>query len=901
MNIKKTLKQAGEKLTLQKEVGNKQVQEYIISAKMSDGHIHNMLPDDEKVKEELVEDLLSYTNLTHAVQKTGPKKDPPEKIIFKNRQAFGDILTLTCAVRDFKSAFPNTEIGVISTAMHIWDHNPHINHQLKDQKYIVEVGPGFLTNKSNLWNLHMANAFRIDIENKTGLSFPQGSIKPDIWMTQEEYNRPPLIEGPYWVFIYGGEPGWPAKQYHRWQEVINLLKDDIQIVQLGVKNHPYPHLENVVDYIGKTEDRNNGIRDLFNIFLHAQGSLGLVSMHMHLSAAFNNPCVVVAGAREPAWFTNYFGHQYVQTNGTMFCSEKTACWACKMEGCKNQVEYQGKKIPKCVSIIEPEEIAEAVRKYYKGGRLEYGKKIPNKFFQNITKEAKVFVAPKADLIDENLIKHYGFQWGSGSITDRDWIFMKEIFKEEKIRTVLEFGAGLSTLLMGSLVEKVVTYETMDGWINKIKPMADPNKHEIRRWDGKLIKVAEHDPRRYDFAFVDGPAGGENREWSVKYASEMADRVIVHDAGRVPERKWQTKYLEPDFEMVSKGGHRCHYWKRKKLIKPTPLIEEIKDGKPTAKMVTTCRGYGGSERSTINIMQMLLNRGYNVELVPTGEISGEYQKNIPSGVIIAKDFQRVKYPCDLLVLYASDTIWNYNQEMYTVNMPLVEAKRKVMTLNFKIGGAGQVDWTKGWDKYLFLNSSHEAEILSRMPGVKTAVMAPPTPLDMFFENTVNYSFPLKLIRHNSQGDNKHHPDTNSMIRDILRIDSSIEFHFMPAYSQCIDLPQVYKYPKNKPPVWHFLRNGNCFWYRLPDGYTEGGPKVIMEAMASGLPVIADNHSGPKDRVTEETGWLCDNWNDYLEVIKYILNNPNEVMKKGIAAREYARKYFIAENWIREILE
>jgi glycosyltransferase involved in cell wall biosynthesis len=141
----------------------------------------------------------------------------------------------------------------------------------------------------------------------------------------------------------------------------------------------------------------------------------------------------------------------------------------------------------------------------------------------------------------------------------------------------------------------------------------------------------------------------------------------------------------------------------------------------------------------------------------------------------------------------------------------------------------------------------------------------------------------------------------MIRDILRIDSSVEFHYMPAYSKTMDHPQIYKYKKNKPPIWEFLNKGNCFWYRLPEGYTEGGPKVIMEAMASGLPVIADNHSGPKDRITEKTGWLCDTWKDYLDVIKYILNNPNIIMEKGIAAKEYAKNYFIAERWIEEILK
>ncbi|MCK5604643.1 glycosyltransferase, partial [Candidatus Pacearchaeota archaeon] len=681
------------------------------------------------------------------------------------------------------------------------------------------------------------------------------------------------------------------------------LKDDIQIVQLGVKSHPYPHLDNVIDYIGKTEDRHNGIRDLFNIFLHSNGSLGLVSMHMHLSAAFGNPCVTVAGAREPAWFTNYFGHQYIQTNSTMACAS-TACWACKMEKCRNKVEYKGKKIPKCTSIIEPEEIAKAVRKYYKGGRLEYGKKIPNKFFKNIAKEPKIFIAPKPDAVDETLIKQYGFTWGGDSITDRDWLFMKEIFQEEEINTIVEFGCDLSTLLMGSVfkgVNRIISYETDTNKILNMQKTADPKKHDIRHWDGKTVPMKEYDIAHFDLAFVDGPPGGKNREWSVKYASEFADNVIVHDAGRVEERAWQTKYLEKDFEMVSKGGHRCHFWKRKELIKPQPLIEELDDGKPTAKMVTTTRGYGGSERSTINIMQMLLDRGYNVELVSTSNVSGEYGRNIPKGVIVSTDFTRAKGPCDLMVLYCSDTIWSYNKAPYTEVMPHVQAKRRVMVVNFKLGGVGQVEWTKGWDKYLFLNSMHEEGLIKRMPEITTAVMAPPTPLETFFENTPNYNFPLKLIRHNSQGDNKHHEDTNTMIRDVLRLDSSIEFHYMPAYSKAMDHPQVYKYPKNKPPVWHFLRNGNCFWYRLPDGYTEGGPKVIMEAMASGLAVIADNHSGPKDRVTEETGWLCDNWSDYIEVIKYILNNPNSVMEKGIASKEYAKKMYVAERWIEEILE
>lgn len=884
----------------------------LVSAKFSDGHIHHILPKEEIISKQLVEDAASHVNLEFT-SGASSEKEPPSEVVFHNRQAFGDILTFTSGVRDFKAAFPNTKVGVISTAMHIWDHNPHIDHQFKDPEKIVKVGPGFLTNKSNYWNNHMCNAFRLDIQNKLGVKFQQGSILPDIWMTEEEYKRPPLIDGPYWIFIYGGEPGWPAKQYHKWQEVINCLRDDIKIVQVGVKGHPYPILNGVVDYVGKTEDRNTGIRDLFNLFLHAQGSLGLVSMHMHLSAAFGNPCVVVAGGREPAWFTHYYGHQYIERNGTLPCVQHKACWACKLEGCKNLTKYNDKQIPKCVDIIEPEEIASAVKNYYAGGRLEYGKKIPNTFFKNIAKEKKVFIAPKPDSVDEDLLSKYGFKWGGGSVTDKDWLFIKDLFKKYKIKTVLEFGCGLSTLLYSTLADKVISFETQPGWIKKISDMIPEGKDvKIYKWDGVTFQLPPDAPKKFDFAFVDGPAGGPNREWSTKGGSELSDLVIVHDAGRAPEKEWQAKYLEPKFKLQSKGGHRCHFWVRKDSgsEKETKQIEEkaqieyqntidTDPNKPLARVISTCRGYGGSERSTLYIMKMLRDNGYRVDLMSTGPPCAPYLADIPEGVRIT-DWSTISEPADVTLLYASDTIWGYNKPPWTDVMPKLNTKRKVMVLNFKIGGAGNVSWTKDWDKYMFLNSQHESELLKRLPDAKTVVLPPPTDLSDYFLMTPNYNMPLRLVRHNSQRDAKHHANTNTHIREILRMDSKIEFHYMPARSDTFDHPNIYKFKVNEFKVAEFINRGNCFWYHLPDNYTDGGPKVVLEAMASGLACIVDNHSGPKDRVDENTGWKCDTWEDYKRVIQEILENPILLKIKGQAAREKARKEFIPERWIKEIV-
>ncbi|GAH11510.1 unnamed protein product, partial [marine sediment metagenome] len=111
------------------------------------------------------------------------------------------------------------------------------------------------------------------------------------------------------------------------------------------------------------------------------------------------------------------------------------------------------------------------------------------------------------------------------------------------------------------------------------------------------------------------------------AAELADVVIIHDAGREWERKWQAKYLEEGFEGPGKGGHRCHLWVRKELddkLNPKPVADP---NKPTFRMLTTTRGWGGSERSTCEIMSMMKDRGYNIELYPSGVMCGEYKNTV----------------------------------------------------------------------------------------------------------------------------------------------------------------------------------------------------------------------------------------------------------------------------------
>jgi|GEM_PF-1481691 len=921
------------------EVRDGEPTELMLMIKCQNGHIHTVLPRDERIINEFMVSLTEDHGLIKCSTER-PKVVLPKKIIFHNRQAIGDILMMTTGIRDFAKAFPDTKIKVESTAMHIWDNNPNICRDtwdgelldpkkekisdteipaktqelakiaLKTDKVLkVYIGPAKATNASNRMDNHFANAYRLSIQHMLGIEFDQGPIRPDIYMSQKEYDATPIIKPPYWLITAGEKGDWTAKTYpfKVWQKFVANNKD-MTFVQLGQEGHKHPKLSggNVINFIGKTQDRNTGIRDIFNLFLNCEGSIGLVSFQMHLAAAFNLPTITIAGAREPVWFTRYPGQQYLATDGCLPCTitnndSPTACWVCDASArCKYIKNVGGQDVPLCASIINLQDIQRAYDQYYEGGRLD--KKNPSKKSKliNITQSESSIPIVQPQIKQPPKISKYDIPFGGGSLTDRDWDFLKNVIASYKVESVLEFGAGLSTLLLNDIENlKVITYETNQGWIDKIKAI-NP-KCEIRQWDGKNMSSKGID--KFDLCFVDGPAGGQNRELSTEIASIQSELIVVHDAGREWEKKWQDKYLKDKFDLAEKGGHRCHFWKKTTSTKkPTPKKPiEFSNDNPTIHFVFNGRGEGGAERSTTWLMNKFVELGYNVKYFTPSHASGTFRKEGDSAIqVIEKDFTGFDSECDLLVLYTNDWVWEFGKPEVQSLFENVQAKKKIMIVNYRMGNIGKVEWTKSFDKYMFLNSSLENLLLERIPEAKTKVLPPPTDLTSFYKNKPDYAGNLKIVRHSSQGDTKYPKDFNDKIKQILAVHKNATIRLMPAPS-FLDNSGVFAHKRNVPPVKDFLGLGNVFWYSLPDGYEDQGPKVLMEAMSSGLTVVADNHSGAKDRIKNNvTGFLCDTFEDHLDAF-VILQNAQTRKKMGAEARRFAKKEFNPENWIKNILE
>ena len=896
----------------------------IVTKNAKDDHFHT---HGELNNKELMRELIDAATLEANIVNHNQKLDRKE-LVFHNRQRIGDVLMFTAGIRDFKNAFPNIRVNVISTASHIWDNNPYIDCTLTPTaENTIKIGPGKLTNASNRLDWHFSNAYRMSIEDALNIHIPQGESRPDIWLTEEEYNAPRVTKDSYWLIIISGEKGWGCKMYPfiRWQEFIDQNKD-ILFYQLGATEDRHPILkgDNVVNYVGNTQSRETGIRDLFKLFLNAEGSIGLVSFQMHLSGAFKKPCIVVAGAREPVSFTRYPGQQYLATDGCLPCAI-TACWHCNIDACSDLVVNNNEKIPKCVDMITPTDLTTALNRYYIGGRLKKNVVSVKPKFKNIVKVQKIFmpIAPaKEEVIKET---KYGISFGGSSLTYKDWVFMSDVMKKYNVKRVLEFGSGLSTLLFNETAS-TVSFETEKKWADRTKAIkADL---DIRLWDGKNVELND----KFDLAFVDGPAasggGWKNREHSIRIASELTDVLIIHDASRKGELLFQDKYVKDKFNGPTRGGNGCHLWIKKAknemetspkidVIEPTEqLVQEVVSNHilliPTVfavskpferkfiKFVFNGRGEGGAERSVIWMMNKLVDMGHKVMYhTPNPQPCGTFRA-IGNKTISVEDCNSLNEACDILVLYTNDWVWNFPKSEICDMFSDINASRKVFCVNYKIDKIGLIEWTKGWDSYLFLNSNLEKVLLERCPNAKTRVLAPPTDLTKFFEIKPDYSDGLRLIRHSSQGDCKYPKDFNEIIEQILKLREDVTIRLMPAPSFLNNFDsRVFSHRRNVPTVDEFLKLGNCFWYMLPRNFSEGGPKTVMESQASGLAVIADNHSGMKDRVIEKTGWLANSIEEHLNIIKNV--SSKELEEYGKNAREHARKAYDPMNWINNILE
>jgi len=327
-----------------------------------------------------------------------------QRLLVRNNQAPGDIIVLSAALRDLEVAHPGKfapEIWVSKGAEEIFWNNPDIskifpgNARIDGRGALMWRAEYPLIKTCNQQRKHFILGFIEHINSQLHTNVKLTDFRPHIVMSEAEKRTRPFAD-PYWVFLSGGKKDFPTKIWAQsyWQQLIDMTQDRVNWVQCGggSNNHIMhtPKKGIYANMIARTS-----CRDFLRLIYHAEGVVCVTTMAMHAAAAFNKPCVVIEGGREPWWWEAYdlttrelnmrvfdpawvppadddfVPHTYLHTIGQLKCCQNHGCWKKRVVGggsvCTKAIAVDGQMVPQCKAMITPEMVAAAIDSYFDRG------------------------------------------------------------------------------------------------------------------------------------------------------------------------------------------------------------------------------------------------------------------------------------------------------------------------------------------------------------------------------------------------------------------------------------------------------------------------------------------------------------------------------------------------------
>jgi len=289
----------------------------------------------------------------------------PRKIVLSHQLDIGDTCMATIAVRDLHLSHPGEYLTDFRSRWpDLWLNNPYITPLEDSEAERFDIGYPLIQNAGSL---SFSDGFRLDLADQLGVDIPFTSMNIDLYLDMEEKKRNIVQEkfgypGKYWILNGGYKADAILKYYPFYQEVVDELKNNIQIVQVGSNSDVHPELEGVFSLVGETS-----LRELIQVIYRSEGTIGPISAQFVLATAFNKPSVIIAGGKEPPRWQMYNYHRYLSVSGCLPCCANGGCWTAKFNDCKSRVG----NVPRCFAMISPKEVARNVLLYYDGGFLSY--------------------------------------------------------------------------------------------------------------------------------------------------------------------------------------------------------------------------------------------------------------------------------------------------------------------------------------------------------------------------------------------------------------------------------------------------------------------------------------------------------------------------------------------------
>lgn len=182
----------------------------------------------------------------------------------------------------------------------------------------------------------------------------------------------------------------------------------------------------------------------------------------------------------------------------------------------------------------------------------------------------------------------------------------------------------------------------------------------------------------------------------------------------------------------------------------------------------------------------------------------------------------------------------------------------------------------------------------------------TPGDFPYHYRVRHK-PLRIGRVTRPDPSRFHPHTMRMLEALP---FKVEYHVL-GWSD-----EVAKYLGQLPPnvklitaspecaaVRDFLANIDVLWHAVGDAY-DNWPQAVLEAMASGVPVVASKHCGIAEQIVDgESGLLCASKREHCAALEMMIDDKlrDQIARKArLRVEHISDPDVLAENW-REVFQ
>lgn len=274
----------------------------------------------------------------------------------------GDMVICTGAVRNICSAYPEIKFKIPDFCPELTDYNEDYTQNTPFFTEIGKVTYGSLAEEQAGINGNVVEGFTRSLCALIGIDMvPITTRTPVLYLSEKEKEKSKKWNGKI-LLNANCQTVSRSKGYPHWQKVVEELKNDFEIVQIGgnqVKDIS-PDLQGVTDMRGQTT-----LRDLVVMVYGCSLVMSPPSCVSNIAGAFSRKQIIVNASREPDILLDYPNSKHISSRSRCGWGVESGCICCRINqgtrSCKDVVRDDSGEWSRCQYEIPPEKIIECVK------------------------------------------------------------------------------------------------------------------------------------------------------------------------------------------------------------------------------------------------------------------------------------------------------------------------------------------------------------------------------------------------------------------------------------------------------------------------------------------------------------------------------------------------------------